>query len=236
MLGKIGKSKLISTVSAFAMLLALATFAVASEGEITVSGNVTVNGQTAVSNSTFVSGSSVVTGEGSSATINLGANGKIELLQNSEVSLSFTDSNITTVLKSGAVRVLNAKGIGSVVTTNSATVVADASQDNSYFVNVACGVTMVETMSGLVSLKTADATKQVAAGTDAASGSLPQTGCKQCMRPGGEACLPVAGGIGGGTIAAILAAAGAAAVAAIFLAGDNEVTTSGSTTVVSPSK
>ncbi len=235
MFGKIGINRLISTFTIAAVLLACASLVAAAEvdGEITVTGSVMVNGQKAVSNSTIVSGATITTKDNSSAVVNLGTNGKVELLPNSELTLNFSDSNITAMLKSGAIRVMNGAGIGSVVTTNSATVVGDTATSNSYTVNIACGVTLVETAAGMATLRTPDSTKQVAAGTDAASGNLPQTGCKECTRSGGDACTPVAG-VGGGTIAAIVAAAGAAVVGAMFLSREENVSQFGGATIVSP--
>jgi len=243
MLGKNRINKFITTLTSIAMLLAYSSFAIAApgvaDGEITVTGQVQVNGQQVVSNSTVVSGSSIITGAESGAIINLGSNGKVELLSDSSVTLKYSDNSIVAMLNSGKIRVLNAAGVGSTVTTRSATVVADAGQANSYTVDVGCSddvkctQTFVETATGLVTLRSANSVKQVAAGTDAASGNLSQTGCKPCMRPGSAPRVPVAG-IGGGALAAILAAAAGVAIAAILLGGDNEVTTDGGVIIVSP--
>ncbi len=243
MLGKNRINKFITTLSAVAMLMASSSFAIAApangDGEITVSGQVTVNGQPAVSSATLVSGSTVTTGADSSAIISLGSNGKVELLPDASVTLKFTDNSIVAMLQSGKIKVLNSAGIGSTVSTRSATVVADTGQSNSFTVDVgcsdeiACSQTYVETASGLVTLKSSNVVKQVVAGTNAASGNLPQTGCKPCMRPGSAQPLPVAG-IGSGALVAILAAAAGIAAAAIYFGKENEVTTSGGVTIVSP--
>ncbi|MCB1022810.1 MAG: hypothetical protein KDB79_00370 [Acidobacteria bacterium] len=228
--------------SAIAMLCVASSFALASvgtDGEITVSGQVTVNGQSVVSNSTVVSGSSITTGAGSGATVNLGSKGKVELLSDTTITLKFTENSIVAMLSTGKIRVLNSAGIGATVTTNKATVVADTGQANSFTVDVGCGddikcsQTFVETASGLVTLRTSNVVKQVAAGMDAASGNLPQTGCKPCMRPGSTPPVPTAG-LSGGAIAAILAAAGGAAFLAIWLGRENKVTTDGGVTIISP--
>ncbi len=244
MLGKNRINKFITTLSAVAMLCVSSSFAFASvgaDGEITVTGQVTVNGQSVVSNSTVVSGSSITTGAGSGATVSLGSKGKIELLSDTTVTLKFTDNSIVAMLSTGKIRVLNSAGIGATVTTNKATVVADTGQANSFTVDVGCSddikcsQTFVETASGLVTLRSANTVKQVAAGTDAASGNLPQTGCKPCMRPGSTPPVPVSG-ISGGAIAAILAAAGGAAFLAIWLGRENNVTTDGGVIIISPAQ
>jgi hypothetical protein len=243
MLGKNWIHKIITTFASVAVLLAYSSIVIAApgnaDGEITVSGQVTVNGQPAISNSTLVSGSTITTGANSGAVISLGSNGKVELLSDTSVTLKFTDNSIVTMLTTGKVRILDSAGTSSTVTTRKATVVADVGQANSYTVDVGCSddikcsQTFVETASGLVTLRTANTVKQVAAGTDAASGNLSQTGCKPCMRPGSAPPIPVAG-ISGAAMAAILAAAGGAAIAAAWLGRDNDVTTEGGITVISP--
>ena len=200
-------------------------------GEITVTGQVTVNGQSAVSNSTVTSGNTIVTGANSSATINLGKSGRVELLSDTSFTLKFSNNSIVGTLNAGKVRISNSPGIATSVTTRNATVVSDAGQANVFGVDVGCSdearctQTYVETTSGLVSLRSGSTDKQVAAGTDATFGNPSQTGCKPCLRPGSGVSVPVAG-IGAGVIAALLIAAAGAAGTAIFFGnrgGDVEV-------------
>ncbi len=243
MLGKNRIRKYITTLATLALLGAYSSLVLAApgntDGEITVTGQVTVNGQPAVSNSTLASGSTITTGSGSGAVISLGSKGKIELVEDTSVNLKFTDNSIVAMLTLGKIRILDSAGIGSTVTTSKATVVSDTGQSNSFTVDVGCSddirctQTLVETASGLVTMRTVNTVKQVAAGADAASGNIPQTGCKPCMRPGSSQPVPVSG-ISGGAIAAILAAAGGAAILAILFGKENEVTTGGGITVISP--
>lgn len=220
-------------------LYSTVTLAAGDTAVITTSGSVTVNGQPAVSNSTIGSDSTITTGENSSAVISMGSNGKVELLANSSVSLKFSDNSFVVMMTSGKIRVLNSAGISSTVTTKSATVIGDTGQANSYTVDVGCGdiaactQTFVTTVNGLVTLRNGNTVKQVAAGTDASSGSASQTGCKPCYRPGSAPPTPVLG-IGSGALAAILIAAAGVGVAALFLGGDNDVVLDGNGTVVSP--
>ncbi len=243
MLGKNRIHKFITTLTTVAVMCVYSAAALAAptsaNGEITVSGQVTVNGQPAVSNSTIVFGSTITTGANSSAIISLGTTGKVELLSDASVTLRFTDNSIVVMLTLGKIRVLNSAGIGTTVTTRKATVVGDTGRANSFSVDVGCSddircsQTFVETASGLVTLRTSSTLKLVAAGTNATSGTLNQTGCKPCMRPGSAPPVPVAG-LGSGAIAAILIGVGAAAVLAFYLGRDNEITTDGQITVVSP--
>lgn len=203
-------------------------------GDITVTGQVTVNGQNAVSNSTIVSGSVITTGANSSAVISLGKIGKIEVLADSNFTLRFTETSITGILSQGKARVSNAAGISTSIATNDATVIADAGQGNSFGLEVECSHTHVDTVSGLVTMRTGNMDKQVAAGTSATAGNLSQTGCKPCVRPGGGVKTPVLG-LGAGALAAILIGAGAGIGAAVLLGGgDQDVTVGGGTVVVSP--
>ena len=204
-------------------------------GEITVTGQVSVNGQAVVSNSTVVSGSTITTGANSSAIVSLGKAGRVEVLENSELTLKFTENSITGILTSGKARVAENAGIAATITTKDGVAVADAGQANSFAVEVECSHTHIDTVSGLVTLRTGSADKQVAAGTDAVAGNLTQTGCKPCLRPGNPFPVPVAG-IGSGALAAILAAVAVGVGLAIFYGQrDGSIDDiGGGTAVVSP--
>lgn len=225
MLGKKFIQKSMTFLTVVAVWCAFSMVALAAPGdimgEITVTGQVTVNGQSVVSGSTIAPGSSIVTGANSSAIINLGKNGRVELLSDTNFSLKFTSNSIIGILSAGKVRVSNAAGVATSVNTRNATVVADSGQSNSFGVDVGCSdevrctQTYVETTSGLVNLRSGATDKQVVAGTDATFGNPSQTGCKPCLRPGIDVPLPIAG-IGSGALAAILIAAIGAVGAGIY--------------------
>lgn len=228
----IHKSFTFLTAVAFWCVSSMVAFAAPKDitGDITVSGQVSVNGQSVVSNSTIVSGSSIVTGDNSTAIVSLGKTGRIELLANSSITLNFNDTGITGVELTGKARVSNAAGVATTITTKHATVIADTGQANSFAVEVECSHTHVDTISGLVTMRTGSNDKQVAAGTDAVAGNLAQTGCQPCIRPGPD--VPVAS-IGTLPLVAILLAAAGGIGTAIILGGTNETTTTGGTVVVS---
>jgi len=226
MLGKQMVRKSTTLFLAMAILCVYSMVALAAPkdvtGEITVSGQVSVNGQPAVSGSTIVSGTTIVTTANSSAIINLGKNGRIEVLDESSLNLKFTENSITGMLSSGKIRVTNAAGIGTTFTTANSTVIADSGQSNSFSIDVGCGdeakcaQTFVETVSGLVTLRNGSMDKQVAAGTDASVGNPSQQGCKPCLRPNpNPGVFPVAG-ISSGALTAILLAVAGGVAAAIF--------------------
>ena len=205
-------------------------------GVISVNGQVTVNGQTAISKATIVSGSTIVTGADSSATVSLGKTGSIEILADSSLTLKFTESSIIGILNSGKANVFNAPGVATTFTTKDATVIADAGQSNSFGLEVECSHTHVDTVTGLVTMRTGSNDKQVAAGTDAVAGNMQQTGCQPCKRPGTIIPVPVAG-IGTGLLTAILLAVGGAVATGIIIGTQSsDTTTGGGTQVVSPTR
>jgi hypothetical protein len=245
MLGKNLIHKSITFLTAIAVWSAFSMAAIAAPNdvmsEITVTGQVSVNGQAVVSNSTLTSGNTIVTGANSSAVVNMGKNGRVEILSDSSLTLNFSDNSISGILTTGKVRVSNAAGIAATVTTKNSTVIADTSQANSFGVDVGCAdedrctQTYVETTTGLVTLRNGTSDKQVAAGTDATYGNPSQTGCKPCLRPGTAAPV-VTAGLGVGALAALLLAAGGAVITAVVLGDNNETEVGGGTVVVSPSR
>jgi hypothetical protein len=225
MLGKQIVRKTTSLILATAIFCVYSMVALAqqqSSAEITVNGTVSVNGQPAVSNSTIVSGSTIVTGANSSAIISLGKSGRIEVLDDSSLTLKFNDNSITGILSTGKVRVSNAAGIGTTFTTANATVIADSAQANSFSIDVGCGdgakcaQTIVDTASGLVTLRSGNSDKQVAAGASESVGNPQQQGCKPCFRPNPNPGVFPVSGISSGALAALLAAVAAGVGAAIF--------------------
>ncbi|MEP6848233.1 MAG: hypothetical protein ABI999_05205 [Acidobacteriota bacterium] len=200
-----------------------------SAGEITVSGQVTVNGQSAVSNSTILSGSTIVTGAGSSATVSLGKTGRIEVLEDSNLSLRFTDNSIVGIIAQGKVRVANSSGVATTFTTKDATVIADAGQADTFVVEVECSHTHVDSTAGIVTMREGTNDKQVSAGTTAVAGNLSQTGCKPCMRPNSAPPIRTA-------FPWWLVLVGAAGAAVLIGTSHQDPTPGGGTVVVSPTR
>ena len=105
-----------------------------SAGELTVSGSVTVDGRAAVSNSTVASGSTISTAENSSATINVGKAGRVELMPNTTLMVKFDDTGIYGTLNGGKVRVMSMSGYAANVSTREGMAFADSSQANTFAV------------------------------------------------------------------------------------------------------
>ena len=200
-------------------------------GDLSVVGEVSVNGTSAISGATVFSDSTVTTGQNSSAVVSLGKLGRVELLPNSSLKLSFTESSVSGMLSSGRVRVSSSTGVNASISTKDGMAVADANQPNVFMVDLECGNTLVSTQSGRVELRAGETVKQIAAGSqDTAGQATPGTRCTRFSQPD-------MAGIGGGALAALLLAAGGAIAAAIFAASsDDEFDLDGDVIVISPSR
>jgi hypothetical protein len=90
-------------------------------GELLVSGrnsSVIVNGESAQSGRSVFSASTIATPEGTSAIVNLGKAGKIELGPNTVANISFTDKGISGDLLSGKITVLGSSDAVNVKTAD----------------------------------------------------------------------------------------------------------------------
>jgi hypothetical protein len=233
---KIRKSVTVMTAVAVWCVYSMVALAAPGDitGEITVTGQVTVNGQAAVSNSTIASGASVNTAKGSSAVVSLGKLGRVEMSEDSGMTLKFSERSIVAMMTSGKARFMNNAGVATTVTTKNATIMGDTGQANSFAVEIECSHTHVDTASGSVTMREGTSDKQVAAGSSAIAGDLSQAGCQPCMRPGSGAPVPIAG-IGTAGLALILLGAAGAAGAAILLGGNSgDIIVGGNVPVISP--
>jgi len=199
-------------------------------GDLSVVGEVTVNGTSAISGATVFSDSTVTTGAKSSAVVSLGKLGRVEVLPNSTLKLSFTDTGLTGMLSAGRVRVSSSSGVSANISTKDGTAVADVNQPNVFLVDLDCGDTLVSTQSGRVELRAGDSVKQIAAGNqDTAGQATPGTRCTRFEQPDMR-------GLGGGALAALLLAVGGAVAAAIIASGDDDFEFGDGPIVISPSR
>jgi hypothetical protein len=203
-------------------------------GDLTVSGQVTVNGQSAISGATVFSDSTIATGQNSSATVGLGKMGRVELLPNSSLKLTFSGNSISGNLDAGRARVSTPQGVTANLMTKDGAVVADGSQASVFSVDVECGNTILATQAGQVTLRAGEKTQQVAAGQDATAGTAqPGTRCSRLTQNNN-----IFHALSGGALAALLAAAGGAIAAAIIAARskNNNANFGGQVTVISPTR
>jgi len=200
-------------------------------GELSASGQVTVNGQAAISGATVFSDSTITTAANSTATVSLGKLGRVELMPNTSVRLSFSAGNISATLDAGRLQVNTLAGVSAIVTTKDGAAVADAAQAANFMVDVECGDTRVNSQGGAVELRAGSKTVAVAAGsTETAGTPQPGTRCTRLAAPG-------MAGLSGGALAALLLAAGGAVAAAIIAStSDNDFNFGGNPVVISPSR
>ena len=225
----------ITVALALAILCTYSMVALAGQtgptGDLSVVGEVSVNGTSAISGATVFSDSTITTAQNSSAVVSLGKLGRVELLPNSSMKLSFNETGVSATLDSGRVRISSSSGVNASITTKDGVAVADNRQPNVFTVDVECGNTVVATQSGRVELRAGDSVKQIAAGNqDTAGTATPGTRCTRFS-------TPEMAGIGGGALAALLLAAGGAIAAAIIAATqDNDFNFGGNPIVISPSR
>ena len=100
-------------------------------GELLISGknsSVKVNGETAQSGRSIFSASTISTPENTSAIINLGKLGKLELAPNTTANISFSDKGINGDLLSGKITVLGTTDAVNIKTTEGKTVKLNAGE------------------------------------------------------------------------------------------------------------
>lgn len=145
-------------------------------GKLAVVGEVSVNGTSAISGATLFSDSTVTTAKGSSAVVSLGKLGRVEVMPESTMKLSFTDSSINVaMLEAGRVRVSSSSGVNA-TTTNDVTITASGVRKNEFTVDTKCGNTFVSVKKGSVELRAGNSVKQIAAGGQDMAGTA-RPGC-----------------------------------------------------------
>ena len=219
----------LGTLTAVWCVFSMVALAVPTElsGVVTITGQVSVNGQTAVSNSTIMSGATVTTAKGANAVVSLGKLGRIEIQEDSTLSLRFSDSGVNVMLDAGTVRISSASDIGSTVITSNATFVGDAGQPDNFVVTVECAQSYLDTTSGVVTVNEGGKVQQVLAGNSVVAG-VAKAGCtpqKSSSNQPKTSNLPWL----------LLLAAGGAGLG-IWLGTRGHDGASGSATVVSPTR
>lgn len=145
-----------------------------------VTGEVTVNGARAIAGATISSDSAVTTGQNSSAVVSLGKLGRVEVLPQTTMKLSFTDDSVSvSMLDAGRVRVSSSSNVNASTTTNDGHIIATARQRNEFIVDTSCGNTFVSVKKGNVELRVgtdANTVKQIAAGNQDTAGTA-RPGC-----------------------------------------------------------
>ncbi len=137
-----------------------------------VQGEVTVNGAAAVSGAAFSSDSTVTTAARSSAVVSLGKLGRVEVMPESTMKLTFGDPNVSVaMLEQGRVRISSSSGINASANTKDGNIRTTGNQRNEFIVDTTCGNTFVSVKKGTVDLRTGDDVKQVPAGGQDTAGT-----------------------------------------------------------------
>ena len=148
---------------------------------------VTVNGTNAISGATVFSDSTVTTAKGSSAVVSLGKLGRVEIMPDTTVKLTFTDSSMTVaMLDAGRVRISSSSGVNASATTTDGVVIGKGIRQNDFIIDTSCGHTFVSVLKGAVELRAGTAVKQIAAGNQDTAGTS-RPGCTPSARPHGKA-------------------------------------------------
>ena len=126
-------------------------------GEITVTAAanatekpfVMVNGEAAYSGRTFFSNGTITTTQ-STASIDFGKIGRVNLGPDSTLTLSVSATNITGTLSSGSISVANGDGVGVKIVTPDDTISNEGTSATRFTVNVAADISSVAAQSGIV--------------------------------------------------------------------------------------
>jgi hypothetical protein len=118
-------------------MVALANTGNKTTGELIVNGTaqVTVNGEVAQTGRSIFSASTITTSENTTATINLGKVGKIELAPNSSLTVDFDQASITGSLTSGSATVSAATGTNAVINTLNGSVSTESAHSSVFTAN-----------------------------------------------------------------------------------------------------
>lgn len=169
--------KLIAVLTAAVMLIISSRAVSATPGgpraALSVVGAVEVNGQKATSGGTVFSDNQIVTREQSGATINLGVMGRVALLANSALRLSFSDSGLKGWLDQGVAQVSTPAGVSVTIATPGGIAQVDGDQPASFTVTAQNGETKVAATIGTVELISNAGCTLISARDDTDAGGLP---------------------------------------------------------------
>lgn len=220
---------------ASAVFMTSSMFALAAPGnqlqmaELTVSGAavdgdvpfVSVNGERAFSGRTIQSSTTITTPTTSSATINVGRLGRVEIAPNSNFVLNFNEKGISGNLLSGNVRVVGSEDAENSIQTKDSVIVADQAGDKAFVVNAVEDKTSVTSEAGIVALNSNGKSTTVNAGQTQTTG---QTDDDDDLIPGSA------------VIYAIIFGAAAAVLVYVATSDNNELQFGSGAQTVSPTR
>ena len=147
---------LVITLFVTSSMIVLAAPGNALSGEIIVTGvsasgekaSALLNGEKAISGRTFFSSATISTPENSSAIINLGKLGRVNLSPNSNLILNLSDNAISGDLTAGAVKVYNSEGVSVNIKTKNDVITNDSATAGDVTVDVSTGTTFASNEVG----------------------------------------------------------------------------------------
>ena len=183
--------------------------------------SVSVNGERAFSGRTIQPSTTVTTPATSSATINLGKLGRVELAPNSSLVINFNENSINGNLVSGKVKVVGAAGAETSIQTKDSLINADKMTGKAFAVSATENSTLVTNESGSVVLNSNGKSSKV------------DTGATKSSRQDDDNGDIVPGSV---TLYAIIFGAAAATLIYIATRDTNEFQLGTGTTIVSPGR
>lgn len=194
-------------------------------GELSVTGAVTINGTSAISGATVFSDSKIKTSRNSTATVNLGKTGRVQLGPESEMTLRFTDGLIGGNLTAGRAVVNSAAGVAISVATTEGIATADGKEASAMMIDVTCGNTRVAATRSNAKVTSGGKVEYVAAGSEVAVGQAQAPRCARLSTAGRSE------GLSAGAVAALIIAGVGGAVAGIVAASQSDNVTPSSIVV-----
>jgi hypothetical protein len=139
-------------------------------GQQIVSGKIKVNGKSVAPGFTIASDSMVETAKGSSAVVSLGKLGRVEVLPDSRMKITFDSNSMTIAVESGGARILKSEGATAKVTTRDGEIVASTPLAASFTVDTVCGDTVVNAEDATVELHANNEVQMILPGSKRATG------------------------------------------------------------------
>ena len=140
-------------------------------GDLSVRGVVTLNGMNAASGTTVFDGGQIKTGNNSSATVNLGKQGQVELGADSELVLKLENGVIGGNLRSGRAVVSVPTGVSINILTADGIAVAEGREATVLTVDAVCGNTRVASAKSDAKVTSGNHVEIVAAGREVTVGA-----------------------------------------------------------------
>lgn len=160
-------------------------------GELSVTGPVSLNGTKAVSGITIFSDSRIKTARNGAATVNLSKLGRVQLGQETDMTLRFSEGAIGGSLLSGRITLSAPPGVSVSVVTPDGVVTPDSKQATVMTVEVSSGKTRIAANRGHTTVASGNQTHQVAAGQEVSVGT------DAAGQAGGTTGVGSTGGVGG---------------------------------------